>query len=207
MGDRIKRVVFIAGELPVEGKPAHDRLSLWDKTMLTPLPLLTPVSRQGFVGNFPMTYVLLARDKVIRPNLQRALRSVPRFARTGGTRYRARRAAQPLSGNRRHSAQLRLASRQIKNVILSEVKSLGWPWVTPPEILRSSASRRTPQNDMLCRNLFDYVLTTAAERPHGAGTRSCSGQSICLVQRRANLFHAVRMPLASYGSNVGTAGR
>jgi len=111
LGDRVKQVVFIAGELLPEGQTAYDRLSHWDKMMLrvfkaeekgfrfpdfifkgilcngldgrstrellsrlVPEPFLpwhTPVSRQGFVGNFPTTYVVLTRDKVIRPRLQR----------------------------------------------------------------------------------------------------------------------------------------
>jgi len=111
LGDRVKRVVFIAGDLPPEGKTAYDRLSRWDKVMLRAfkagekgfrfpdfvfkgilcndldansaretlsrlvpepfLPWLTPVSRQGFLGRFPTTYVILTRDKVIPLSLQR----------------------------------------------------------------------------------------------------------------------------------------
>ena len=111
LGERVKRVVFIAGELPAEGKTAYDRLSLRDKTMLwafkarekgfrfpdfifkgilcngldehstkemlsrlVPEPLLpwrTAVYRQGFAGGFPTTYVVLTRDKAVRPGLQR----------------------------------------------------------------------------------------------------------------------------------------
>ena len=109
--DRVKRVVFIAGELPPEGKSAYDRLSLWDKVMLrafkagekgfrfpdfifkeilfdgldgnsarqmlsrlVPEPFLPwgePVSREEFVDRFPTTYVVLTKDKVTRPQLQR----------------------------------------------------------------------------------------------------------------------------------------
>ena len=111
LGGRVKRVVFIAGELPPEGRSAYDRLSPRDKAMmrafkagekgfrfpdfilkgmlcngldgsstenllsrLVPEPLLpwrTPVSRNGFMGKFPSTYVVLTRDKAIRPRLQR----------------------------------------------------------------------------------------------------------------------------------------
>lgn len=34
LGETVKHIVFIAGELPLEGKSAYDRLSSWDKTML-----------------------------------------------------------------------------------------------------------------------------------------------------------------------------
>ena len=111
LGDRVKHVVFIGGELPPEGRTVHDRLSLRDKVMLKVfkaeekgfmlpdfilkgilcngldrsstsellsrlvpepfLPWLTPVSRQGFAGNFPTTYITLTRDKAIPPGLQR----------------------------------------------------------------------------------------------------------------------------------------
>ena len=111
LGERVKRVVFIAGELPPEGKPAYDRLPSWDKMMLKMLkaeekgfkfpdfifkaklckgldgdstrqilsrlvadpfmPWMTPVSRQGFAGNFPTTYIVLNRDNILRPRLQR----------------------------------------------------------------------------------------------------------------------------------------
>ena len=111
LGDRVKRVVFVAGELPPEGKAAYDRLSRWNKLMLRAfkarekgfrfpdlifkgilcngldkdstrevlsrlvpepfVPWLTPVSRQGFAESFSTTYVVLSRDKAIRPRLQR----------------------------------------------------------------------------------------------------------------------------------------
>ena len=111
LGDRVKRVVFIAGELPPEGRSVYARLSPWDKMMLrvfkaeekgfrfpdfisrrilahgldtgskdqllarmAPEPFLpwrTPVTRQGFDGKFPTAYVVLTRDRVIRPGLQR----------------------------------------------------------------------------------------------------------------------------------------
>ena len=111
LGDIVKRVVFIAGDLPPEGQTAHDRLSPWDKMMLRAfkadekgfrfpdfifkgilcnsldenstrellsqlvpepfLPWRTRVSRQGFVDNFPTSYIVLTRDKVIPPGLQR----------------------------------------------------------------------------------------------------------------------------------------
>ena len=110
LGDVVKQVVFIAGDLPPEGKRAYDRLPSRDKVMLrllkakekgfkfpdfifkrvlcdgldptsvrrilsrlVPEPLLpwqTPVSREGFVGKFPVTYVRLSRDKAIPPGLQ-----------------------------------------------------------------------------------------------------------------------------------------
>ena len=111
LADRVKRVVFIAGELPPEGSMVSDRLSLWEKVMLWVfkagekgfrfpdfifkgmlcngldgrstdevlsrlvaepfLPWKTPVFREGFVGKFPITYVVLTRDKAIPPRLQR----------------------------------------------------------------------------------------------------------------------------------------
>ena len=111
LGDRVKRVVFLAGQLPPEGESVYDRLSLWNKLMLRAfkagekgfrfpdsifkgilcngldatscrdllsrvvpeslLPWRTPVFRQGFAGRFKTTYVILARDKAIRPRLQR----------------------------------------------------------------------------------------------------------------------------------------
>lgn len=111
LGDKVKRIIFIAGELPAEGKKPCDRLSPWWKMMLrvfkdeengfrfpdfiakgilcngldrisagrvlsrlTPEPFLpwkTPINRQGFAGRFPTTYVILTKDKVIRPRLQR----------------------------------------------------------------------------------------------------------------------------------------
>ena len=117
LGDRVKRVVFIAGELPPEGKSAYDRLPRRDKIMLwafkarengfrfpdfifknilcngldesstrevlsrlVPEPMIpwrTAVSRKGFSGSIPTTYVVLNRDKAIRPALQeRYLRSL-----------------------------------------------------------------------------------------------------------------------------------
>ena len=111
LGWRVRRVVFIAGDMPPEGKAPYDRLSLRDKAMLKAfkawekgfrfpdfifkgilcngldgnstrdllsrlvpepfMPWQTPVSREGFVGSFPTTYVVLARDKLIPPRLQR----------------------------------------------------------------------------------------------------------------------------------------
>ena len=111
LGEKVKRAVFIAGELPPEGKSAYERLSRWDKLMLRAfkagekgfrfpdfifkrilcnglddsstalmlsqlvpepfLPWLTPVSREGFTGNFPTTYVIATRDKAVSPGLQR----------------------------------------------------------------------------------------------------------------------------------------
>ena len=110
LGEKVKRTVFIAGELPPEGKAAYDRLSLRDKTMLwafkagekgfrfpdfifknilcngldesstrtvlsrlVPEPLMpwkTAVSRKGFSGRIPTTYVLLNKDKAVKPALQ-----------------------------------------------------------------------------------------------------------------------------------------
>ena len=34
-------------------------------------PWRTPVSRQGFAGNLPITYIVLTKDRAIRPQLQR----------------------------------------------------------------------------------------------------------------------------------------
>ena len=109
--DRVKRVVFIGGHLPPEGKTAYDRLSLRDKLMLKVfkaaekgfrfpdfmlkdmlcngldrrttrellsrvvaeplLPWRTPVCLQGFKDTFPATYIVLNRDKLVPPSLQR----------------------------------------------------------------------------------------------------------------------------------------
>ena len=111
LGERVKQVVFIAGDLPPEGKSAYNRLPRRDKLMLWAfkarekgfkfpnfiftrllcdgldrdssrrllsrlvpepfLPWLAPVSRQGFTGNFPTTYVILTQDKLLPPRLQR----------------------------------------------------------------------------------------------------------------------------------------
>lgn len=111
LGERVKQVVFIAGDLPPEGHSAYDRLPRRDKLMLWAVkarekgfkfpnfilksllcddldgdssrrllsrlvpepysPWRTPVSRQGFVGRPATSYVVLARDKVLPPGLQR----------------------------------------------------------------------------------------------------------------------------------------
>ena len=111
LGDKVAQVIFIAGELPPEGRMAYHRLSHWNRLMLrvfkagekgfrlpdfifkdvlgkgldadsgremlsklVPEPILpwrTPVSRQGYVGRFPTAYVVLTKDKVIPPRLQR----------------------------------------------------------------------------------------------------------------------------------------
>ena len=117
LGEAVRRVVFITGELPPEGNSAYERLSLRDKLMLkvfkagekgfrfpdfifrrklfdgldgasireylsrlVPEPLIpwqTPVSREGFVGNFPMTWVILTKDRLIPYRLQqRYIRSL-----------------------------------------------------------------------------------------------------------------------------------
>ena len=111
LGSKVRRVIFLAGELPPEGKSPYNRLSRRDKLMLrlvraqengfrfpdmifkrllcqgldretargvlarlVPdpfLPWLTPVSREGFPGDIPTTYVTLSGDRVVPRRLQR----------------------------------------------------------------------------------------------------------------------------------------
>ena len=111
LGDVVKRVVFIAGQLPPEGKAAYQMLPLLLRMLVKPLrpsekgvtfphfifrrmlcngvdgnlanevlsrvvpdpylPWRVPVSRQGFVGRFPVTYILLNRDCAVPPRAQR----------------------------------------------------------------------------------------------------------------------------------------
>ena len=111
LGENVKQVVFIAGDLPPEGATPYARFSPLDKLMLrvfkagekgfqfpgfvfksklcnlldgdttrallsrlVPEPFLpwrTPAGRMGFLGRFPTTYVVLTRDKLIPPRLQR----------------------------------------------------------------------------------------------------------------------------------------